>query len=66
MTGLINSSFKAPSVFILLGNLEARTGTWEMGISITKINLLRYFQYFLSPYLKLNNLKLPQELMQLK
>jgi len=36
MTGLINSSFKAPSVFILLGNLEARAGTWEMGISITK------------------------------
>lgn len=35
MTGLINSSFsttnKAPSGFILLGNLESKAGTWEMG-----------------------------------
>lgn len=35
MTGLVNSSFnsvnKAPSGFILLGNLESKAGTWEMG-----------------------------------
>ncbi len=36
-TGLINSSFnttnKAPSGFMLTGNLNAKKGTWEMGNS---------------------------------